>query len=95
MAGLTAHPIRRELDRLLATTCDRDEVWHQLRLANLVYGPCTVKAIVSGDGKFEAGFRLEGRGREILLELCANARGKLVKVKLTPEPLDWLDQGYH
>jgi hypothetical protein len=96
IAELTAHPIRRELDRLLATACDRDEIWHQLRLANLVYGHCTVKEIVSGDGQFKAGFRLEGRGREILLDLCANPRGKLVSVNFRPEALDWLaQQRYH
>ncbi len=95
IAELTAHPIRRELDRLLATACDRDAVWQQLQLTNLIYGYCTVKEIVSGDGKSTAEFRLEGRDREILLELCANTRGKLVSVKFTPDAWDWLTQGYH
>jgi hypothetical protein len=95
MVELTAHPMRRELDRLLAADCDRDAVWDQLRLANLVYGRCTVKAMVSGDGESKAAFQLEGRGREVLLALGTDTQGKLVEVKFTPEALDWLAQGYH
>ncbi len=95
LAALTAKPVRREFDRLLARDCDRDEAWRQLRLANLVYGPCTVKEIVSGDGKLNAAFRLEGNGRECLLELEVNARGKLIRVKFEPKRLDWLTHGYH
>ena len=95
MMELTAHPMRRELDRLLAADCDRDAVWEQLRLANLVYGRCMVKAMVSGDGESKAAFQLEGRGREVLLALGTDTQGKLVEVKFTPEALDWLAQGYH
>ena len=50
LAALTARPIRRELDRLLAATCDRDDIWRQLRLAHLAYGHCAIKDLVSGDG---------------------------------------------
>ena len=95
LAALTARPLRRELDRLLAATCDRDDVWRQLRLAHLVYGHCAIKDVVSGDGESHAAFRLEGNGRELLLELHANARGKLLSVAFKPQTRDWLTSGYH
>lgn len=66
---MTARPIRRELDRLLATDCDRDNAWRELRLAHLVYGPCTVKETVSGDGVAKAVFRLESGDRDMWLDL--------------------------
>ncbi len=85
IAELTARPVRRELDRLLASACDRDTVWQQLRLAHLMYGHCIVKEVVSGDGESSAGFRIEGRGQTILLEISANPRGRLISVNFTPE----------
>ncbi len=95
LAELSAHPMRRELDRLLAASADRDAAWKQLRLVHLVYGHCTIKEIVSGDGESKAAFRLEGDGRDLLLELCVNPRGKLLRVDFKPKRDDWLAQGYH
>ena len=88
---LTARVRRRELDRLLAASCDRASCWKQLQLVSIEYGACVIGDIVKSDGKLFAEYTLEAensrqQSRRLLnLELLLNSRGKIQQMTFLVE----------
>jgi CubicO group peptidase (beta-lactamase class C family) len=84
LAALTARPTRRELARLCAATLDREPLWDQIRLANILCGPCTVGEVTGGDGVTWARVTFTGSKQNTTVTLHVDSRGKLVEVTLRP-----------
>ena len=79
-------PTRRALARLCAAELDQAALWDQLRLANILCGPCTVGDVTGGDGATWASFQFVGSKGSAEVRLQVNERGKLIEVRfqLTP-----------
>ncbi|MCX6044459.1 MAG: serine hydrolase [Chloroflexi bacterium] len=77
---LIATPTRRPLARLAAPELDQAALWDQLRLANILCGPCTLGDLTGGDGATWASFQLTGSKRNGAVRLQVDAHGKLVEV---------------
>lgn len=84
LTALIEHPTRRGVDRLTASFVDRAALLDQLRLANLLCGPCRVNAITGGDGVTWARMKLTGSKQNVDLRLTLDGRGKVVDVVLRP-----------
>lgn len=84
LAALIKQPTRRVLQRLCATTAPQEQLWDQVRLAQILCGPCTVGDVTGGDGATWASFTLVGSKRNLSVKVTANARGKLVEATLRP-----------
>lgn len=88
LANLIAQPTRRALQRLCATEAPQALLWDQIRLANLVCGPCTVGEVTGGDGATWASFSFVGSKQSLAVKVTSNARGKLVDATLRPVATD-------
>jgi CubicO group peptidase (beta-lactamase class C family) len=84
LIGLIEHPTRRGVDRLTASSVDRAALLDQLRLANLLCGPCRVDAVSNGDGVTWAQMKLTGSKQNLDLRLTVDSRGKVVDAVLRP-----------
>jgi CubicO group peptidase (beta-lactamase class C family) len=84
LAALTARPTLRALDRLRAPENDRAALWDQVRLANILCGPCTVADVLGGDGECQARFRFAGEKGNVEVDVRIDARGKIVDAGFGP-----------
>lgn len=84
LAQLIAQPTQRALQRLCATTAPQEQLWEQIRLANILCGACTVGEVTGGDGATWASFIFGGNKRHLAVKVTANARGKLCEATLRP-----------
>ena len=82
---LTEYPVRPTLDEMLAPDCDRELIWNQLQLENIMYGQCSLREVVRGDGRHWAVFRLDAKDQSLLLELHTNLDGKIVNASFVAE----------
>lgn len=82
LARLLTQPTRRLLQRLCAADADQATLWDQVRLANILCGPCTVGEITGGDGTTWASFTFVGNKRNLAVKVTVNGRGKLVDATL-------------
>lgn len=81
LAMLTAKPTRRALARLCAAEVDQAALWDQVRLANILCGPCAVGDVTGGDGATWASFQFIGSKGNANVRLKVNVRGKLVEAR--------------
>lgn len=78
LLAATGNPTQRALSRLFAATCDRRAQLKQLRTVNLLYGACTLEAILDGDGERRTVARVQSAGGVLEVELQLDPRaGKL------------------
>lgn len=84
LVHLIAQPTRRALQRLCAADADQAALWDQVRLANILCGPCSVGDVTGGDGATWASFTLVGSKHNLAVKVTCNARGKLVDATLRP-----------
>ena len=82
---LTECPVRSILDEVLAPDCDHESIWNQLQLENIMYGQCSLREVVRGDGRHWAVFRLDAKGQSLLLEVHINLDGKIVNASFAAE----------
>jgi len=90
LAALTANPTRQGLRRLCAKEINFDAVWDQVRLANILCGPCTVAhvsagdGVTAGDGEKWANFRFTGPKGKTSVTIRVNGRAKATEVVFQP-----------
>jgi CubicO group peptidase (beta-lactamase class C family) len=84
LAALIARPTRRGLARLCAASLDREKVWDQIRLANILCGPCSAGEITGGDGATWMAAKFTGSKQDVEVRLQVDPRGKLVEVSMRP-----------
>lgn len=81
LAQLVTRPTRRALTRLCAPDVDQAALWDQVRLANILCGPCTLGDVTGGDGATWASFQLPGSKRQIDVTVKVNKHGKLIEAR--------------
>lgn len=74
LLAATANPTRRAVTRLFAASSDRAAQLRQLRTVNLLYGACTVTAILSGDGERQTLARLHSANGPLEVEVTLHPR---------------------
>ncbi|MCS6825974.1 MAG: beta-lactamase family protein [Caldilinea sp.] len=78
-----AAPTMRRISRLAASGVDRRALLDHLRLANLLYGPCSLEAIVGGDGVERTAAQLHSPRGRLEAELVIEPRtGKVRSLEL-------------
>lgn len=83
VATLVTKPTKRAFSRLCAPGVDQAAWWDQVRLANILCGPCTVGDITGGDGDSRSTFALVGDKRTLAVTIKVNARGKLALIEIS------------
>ena len=83
LAALTAKPMHRALARLCAAGLDQAALWDQLRLVNILCGPCSVGDVTGGDGATWASFQFIGSKGCADARLQMDERGKLVDARFS------------
>ncbi len=78
LLAATANPTRRRVARIFTKSSDRTAQLKQLRIVNLLYGACTLEAILEGDGEQRIVARLQSEGGPLDVEVTLDTRtGKL------------------
>ncbi len=78
LAALTANPTQSALAALCTAGVDQAHLWDQVRLANILCGPCTVGEITGGDGTTWASLQFVGSKGPAAVRITVNADGKLI-----------------
>ena len=82
LLAATVAPTQRAIARLFAAASDRPAQLKQLRTVNLLYGACTLTAILGGDGVQHTVARVQSAGGALEVEVTLNPRtGKLTSAE--------------
>lgn len=82
LLAATVAPTQRAVARLFAASSDRPAQLKQLRTVNLLYGACTLAAILGGDGVQHTVARVQSAGGPLEVEVTRNPHtGKLTSAE--------------
>ena len=80
-----ARPSRARLAKLVAPLANLVELWHHVRLANILCGECTLGKVVACDGATAATWQLDGGKQRANLVLTLDGpTGKIASAVLQP-----------